>query len=264
MGNALFAYPISDDATITTGSEASGLPASNLLTSQPGDKWRATDLNNAYVVLDLGSALEFDLIWLGYTNASSAAQWRVRAAATEAGLTSAPDYDSGTVGFWPQTGLGDWSFTHGFIHLSTSETRRWVRIDVSDTGNGDGYFQAGRLYLSKGWQPATNVSFGFAVGFVDLGEKGRAGGGQLYAVDRELPRIWQATLGFMTETEAHDNLFDLIRRRRSSRDVLVIKDPAASDHVMENMVYGLMAQPRPAVHRAFGIFENRFEVEEML
>lgn len=265
MSNLIFARPLADGGTITTGSEVASLPAGNLLTPQPSDPWRATDLANAYVELDLGTAVEINLIALLYTNASSAATWRIRAAASQANLTAAPDYDTGSNTFWPQSGLEDWSFTHGFIWLDAStQTRRWWRIDVSDAGNPDGYFQAGRLYLAKPFQPATNIEFGWSVGYADPSPKRRATGGQTYPLLRSRSRVLNFSYSFMSESEMFDNLFDLNRRRGASEDVLVIVDPDATANIHERIVYGLVDDLKPIINSSFNIFEQPYRLEEML
>lgn len=269
--NIVIATPVlSDAAVLTAGSEAADMPAANLLTQQPIDVWRATDLANAYLVADLGAAAAINLVALLYTNASSAAQWRVRAAASEADLTAAPGYDSGLVDMWPHAGLETWDWTHAFRWLGVAgatpgpQTFRWWRIDVADPGNAAGYVQAGRLYLAAAWQPTRNLLYGWSVGFIDFSAKVRAAGGQILPGSRPLHRVARFALRCDSESEMYDNAFEIDRRRGTSGDVLVLRDPATPSRLMKQSVYGTLSSLEPIVNARFNVFEKPYEIEEMI
>lgn len=231
---------------------------------QGGEVWRATDLNNAYVTIDFGSAKEINLIALLFTNASSAATWRVRAAATEADVTASPAYDSGSNTLWPTTGLDDWDTVNAILFLSTSQTYRYWRIDVSDTGNSDGYIEAGRLYMANAWQSTRGQAFGWSIGWEDESPKPQAIGGQTYPVRRTPRRILNMSINFLQETEIYNNAFQIDRLRGQARDILFIVDPDKSARLQDQTVYGLVQEFAPVVNPTFNIFEKRYRVEELL
>ena len=266
MGKAVLARSLADGATITAGSAVSSLPVSNLLTPQPFEIWRATDLSNAYAVVDLGAAMAINLVWLGYTNLSADATWRVRAADDEASLTDgSADYDSTAVTFWPQSGLDNWDFTHGFLWLDASaQTRRWWRVDLIDTGNAAGYVQAGRLYLANAWQLPKNVQYDHGPQWVPaLPGSTRAVSGARYAQSGPLYRRYPFDLDALTAAQIYDNLFDLQRRKGIAGDVLFIFNPDATSSVMETMIYGAFEDLEQARNRAFNRYRMTVALEEM-
>lgn len=262
---------LSDAGTITAGSEAAAMPASNLLRQQPGDRWRAEDLSSAWLQLDLGSATAINLIWLGYTNASSAATWRIRAASTEAGLTGgSPGYDSGALDHWPTTGLDDWlstypGFTHAYKWLGTSaQTFRYWRIDISDSANADGYYQAGRLYLANAWQPTRNIAYGWNVGWADPSDTVRAASGAGFSNRLRRYRELRFSLPFLSEDEMYSNAAAIDRLRGASGDMLVIPKPETPARFMDQAIYGLSRDLRPIVQARTSIFQKPYLIEELL
>lgn len=84
-----------DAATVTASHAVAAGPVTNLQRNQPTDIWRSDSLV-PYITVDFGSVKSFNQIALLFTNAQATDVWRIRTADTEAGLLSAPDYDSGS------------------------------------------------------------------------------------------------------------------------------------------------------------------------
>ncbi len=258
---------IVDAATITAGSALSSLPVSNLKRAQPKDVWRSDDLNNLYLVIDLLSAQSINLIALLFHNASDDATWQVRAATSEANLTAAPGYDSGNMNMWDASWPSDQSPVHSIKWLSSSpQTYRYWRIDVTDAANVDSYFQAGRLYIDNAWQLAAlkNIEFGWEVRFIDPSFKSRSKGGQLYSEESNRWREIVLPINWQTEDEMYNNLYELQRRRGTSQDVFVLRDPDATTHLLRQSIYGAMKQLPPFVNERSQVFRTRLIIEEML
>lgn len=267
MAKIVLATPeIGDSGSFgTVGSAAASMPATNLQTHQPGERWRATNLGAAYFTLDLGAAREIDLIALLYTNATSAATWRIRAAATEAGTVSAPDYDSTAISLWPTTGLGDWPYVHAFEWLGgASETRRWWRIDIDDSGNPDGFFDAGRLYLAKAWQPSVNRQYGLRWEYADNLQSVRSRSGGSFAGDGGRWRVLQYALENIPEAEIFAQAFARDRLFGREGDVFVIVDPENAAQAMNQSIYGRQRALAAIENYAFAVHRRRFEIEEVL
>jgi len=257
---------LSDAATILNiGSEAAAMPAANLQAIQPTDVWRATALGSIFFEVDFGAAQKISLIGLLYTNATTAATWRIRAAAVQANLTSTPDFDSTTISLWQTTGLEDWGSTHGIHWIGAAgETWRYWRIDVTDAANPDGHFQAGRLVLDDAWQPTRNANYGLSIGWVDRSSRTEAANGALYPLVRGNKRAIDFSIDLLSETEVFANAFQLGRKRGITKDVLVVVDPDDAAEIQNQSVYGLLTQLRPVVIRAFDSHVNRFRLVEML
>lgn len=262
MANLILALPtVSDRAAITAGSAAATMEAANLQSVQPGERWRATDLENVWLQIDLGAAAAVRMVWLGYTNASAAAQWRVRAAASAGDLSVAPGYDSG----WRAHRVGDtadWARTHGFLWLPATETWRYWRIDIDDPENADGHYEAGRLYLADPWQPTRNRRYGGGDGYVDDSTAERARGGQTYVTEGGCWREGSFTLGFMDREEMQANAARIDRLVGTRRDLLIVYDPDETARLMDECFYARLTELRPLLLPHHRLYEKSYTFAE--
>ncbi len=267
MADVTFATSeLSDAGTLTTGNEVGTLPAVNLQDPQPTKKWRTSGLSSMYVVVDLGSAKAINLVALIATNLSSGANWQIRGATSEANLTAAPGYNSTSVSAWPGTGKpGGWTDQlFSLLWLTTAQTYRWWRIDVTDSGNGDGYIEAGRLIIDAAWQPTIGLSPNWGVQWVDPGPREMSIGGNIYPTQRTHHRVIELALDFNDQTAMMANAFELQRKRGASKDVFVLVDPAGTTDLHRTSIYGLFSNLQPLVNTAFDIFSQIVTVEEMV
>ncbi len=264
MSIVLATPKLSDAATLsTTGTVASSLPLTNLQAMQPEACCRFTSLSGMEITADLGAAAAIDTVWLGYTNATSAATWRVRAASSQAGLTSSPGYDSGSVSVWPASGLDDWDKVGGLLWLSAAQTYRWWRIDIADAANPAGYFDIGRLYLADAWN-AGGIMFGWSIGFLDDSPVERARGGQMHPSERPRRREAAFTLRGKSEADMYANAFALDQLRGRSKDVLAVRNPTQTTFLQHQTIYGLMTALRPIVNTTYNVFRKQYRIEELI
>lgn len=94
--NWILATPeIGDASTITASHALAECPVTNLQKIQPTDVWASSNLT-PYIEADLGSSdAKWNLFGLFFHNGDGRNSFRVRAASTQATLTSSPSYDSG-------------------------------------------------------------------------------------------------------------------------------------------------------------------------
>lgn len=256
---------IIDAATVTASGAAASLPVTNLQNEQPEKIYRSDD-TAPYIEIDLGSAQAINLISVLYHTLTSAGTWHIRAATTQGNLTASPGYDSGVVDIWDAGWPTDQSPLHGLKWLTSSQTYRWWRIDFSDAGNADGYIDIGRLYIDNAWQlpDGQNISYGWQVEFIDPSTHARSKGARLYTEAQTAWRALKCSMDFLDEDEMYDNLYELQRRRGRSKDALVIRDPAATTHLIRQMIYGKFTQLSPIINDRRNIFRSRVHIEEML
>ena len=267
---------LSDAATITASGETSAGPAENLKKMQPTDIWQAPTLT-PYLEIDLGSVMSFNLVALLFTNATAGAIWRVRAADTQAGLTTSPDHDVSSLPLrhslvWIDAAIGESApitvaqspdtgdkRNHALLWIPAGWSNRWLRIDITDTANPDGTFMAGRLYVSDALQPTYNYDYGAADGFDDSSTIDETDGGQLIPNDGTNRPVLEFVLNTATESERH-TVREINRKRGASKDVLVVTDPEAATNPHDHVKYGLLQRRRVAVNTAF----NRHQVNYQL
>lgn len=222
-GNLLFATPILSDAAVLTGSPTqSAAPVTQLQTMPPTDVCVFLNLA-AYLEWDFGSAKSINLVALLATNAESGATWRIRAADTQAGLTSAPAYDSGVMSCWDGFDFSTWDTVDLLHWIPAGYSRRWGRLDITHATAPP---RAGRWYAANAWQPARNYQYGATpVGFDDVSPTTRTAGNN--RVIRRLPpeRVLEFSLRFLDAATDLRFGVDLDRLRGASRDLLVCLDP---------------------------------------
>jgi len=249
--------------TLTASHEESTMPASNLQTDPPDENWRSTNLTSN-IMLDLGSAQPINLVSLIGTNAQSGDTVRVRAANTEADLTSSPGLDTGAVSLWIESDLSDWEYRTWYRYFSAAQNYRWWRLDIDASSNTDGFFDAGGLIVDSAYTPDINVQYGFSVQLLDPSQRATMIGGQLRALSRPVRRRFDMTYQFQSEADLYDGLFKLQRKRGTAKSVLAIKDPEATNFAHDTAAYGLLTNLRPIVHQSFNLFEAQMSVEEQI
>ena len=157
MSNILMARPLSDSATLI-GTTALGNDnvISNLQKRELSSIYRTSLVSE--INIDMGAATEIDFIALVGHNGQGTVT-------IKAGTTAAvSDYTSGALDLITGTDYG--LDKNMFAAKITAQTYRYWKLEIDDTGNADGYFQAGRMYLSKSFQPIINADYGLKKGLL--------------------------------------------------------------------------------------------------
>lgn len=140
MSRTIFTIP--QPLTYRASSSATA-PASNLLNNEPGIVFRSNGLSSVFV--QFRTSGPFDIIALVGTNLKSPDTIRIRAANTEAALTTTPAVDvtvSVAAGRIKKTG------SLLFHQFATPVSYQYVRIDFTSI-NASGYVEASRLVIGQ-------------------------------------------------------------------------------------------------------------------
>ena len=268
MGNIVIASPaLSDAATLSTpGTVAATLPLANLQAMYPGQVCRFTSLAGMAIVADLGAPYAINLVALVMHSATAAASWRIRGASSQANLTAAPGYDSGTVSLWPSSGQpSGWPKATSSLFLAGAQTYEWWRIDLADAANPAGYLDIGRLYLAAAWQPSRNHKTDWSLAYVDDTLVTKSLSGINFVTPRPPRRKVDWTIEFLSETEMKENALELDRLRGASKDVLAIRDPGATTELQHDTVQGLQTlQPVTIGAPSPVLWSKKFTIEELI
>lgn len=282
----LLALPLlSDAAQLSADSQAGSMPASYLQLMQPTDVWRATSLSGAVQHWNLLSPQLFNLVWLGYTNASSAATIQVRASNTLANLPGSPAWDSGVLSHWPVPTLAGWKarrgWTHGYVWLGDPEQAgssawptvtpyQYVHVTISDPTNPDGYYQAGRSYISLAWRPTYDLKPGWSLKPVQGNQIAQSQSGPRYIVPGAIQRQLDGTIQFLDENELFSNFFEDINATGEATDVLVIRNPGdplnptTAPNCHRQMIYGTITGGAGTQNSEGGVYDQPLSVLELL
>ena len=247
---------IDDAATLlTAGSEISTHPVEHIGDVHLSKQWRTNASNSSHFVADQGAAKSFESLFVGGTNLTSVATMRIRVSTTDAtgaagdvldtgSISAAIDNDYGTIAYFP----------------AAAASGRYFRLDLADTSLSD--LQIGRVHAGLLWTPARNHQFPLDISWEDPSTRTRSKGGQIHIDERSKFRVIEFVLGFLSETQMMANAFDIDRVHGSSKEVLIVPDPA-STYLSETAIWGLMDTTR-ITNAGLNVWRKRYRVEERL
>ena len=252
--NIILATPLSDMAAISGTTALGNNTIGNIQKRELSDVYRTSLVNE--INIDMGVATAIDFIALIGHNGKGTVT-------VKAGTTSAvSDYTSGSLNLITGTDAGYGK--NCFAAKITTQTYRYWKLEINDTGNPEGFFQAGRLYLSKAFIPTTNASYGFAEGYIDRSRNQRTISGGLSSVSRTPLRTVQWELDFGSESEMYGTLRDIDLARGISKDVLLIPDMDDTSYFQKRYVYGIMDEINPIVIRFYNVYQKSYKVTEII
>lgn len=283
MQNCLIAYDNKADlAALTLGSYAAGLPLDNLLDLNPKKVARTSDDANASTKFKfvLSSVQLLQFFGLFNTNASLTATARLRLY-SDVGA-SVLIYDSGTITLYPAGSMAQGTIPFGAPNWWTAvptydDLNRYQRnifhfvpgalyarsglFEIFDTANPDTYFQAGRLFLGKVFQPMeVNMLTGAAIQVKPRSTMTRARGGTKYFTRLRSDINFPFALGRLLESEGR-RLVDLQAAVDTSGEVVFMWDPDDLAFWQGRSVAGQLAQLDPITHPQFGNFATAYQIE---
>ena len=267
MANIIIATPdIFDLSGIVSIGETKGNKIGNLQTLQPGMVWRSSTLNEIIdVTFDSGalSGQGINTVWLGYTNFSPDAEWRVRASDIN-GDFSSPTYDSGRIPFCPVSSVLQKTYDHvgGILHFNKNESIYW-KIEIFDDTNLDLFLQAGRMYLSNAFVPKNNFNWGWGGGIGDPSPVSKGESGATFPLRR--PKARSLEISFSgEEDDVWGEMNKIDRLRGTSRDVLICIDHEKDARILDWTTYGLLRRPRLINNPSWELYEKGWTLEELL
>lgn len=238
------------------GSWQASLPVTNVADRRITRSARSSSAAAANTVIDIdcGSAKSMRAFALINHNLQSTAQWRIKASLTAIGSTDVLDTGARNVvqmsmyadlltwtdtGWWEGIGDGWLRNMNPVIYVHTGQiSARYVRIEITDTTNPDGYVQVGRAIAAPVLVPATNDDYGRSRGFLDFNsfDTGEAGA-EFSRLGRKL-KTESVSLSWLTEQEARF-LRGISRQRGTDDDVLYVPDVSDAAAQQE---YGFLAR----------------------
>lgn len=150
-----------DAGTLSGGTWNSNYPQTNLQDTLIPVKARTSASTSVTFNLEL-SGVEVGVVALIGHNLTTTATWRVRLY-SDLGTTLV--YDSGTINAWDVSAEDALIYPTTTYHFADDNyTVQYITVDVTDSGNGDGYLEFGRMFAGKVWQAQVNMSYPFTSG----------------------------------------------------------------------------------------------------
>ena len=272
-----------DNATLAGGSWEGTLPLTNLQKQQPSTVARTTNdsAGSTVLTINLGARKPINVVSLIHHNLSNAATWRIQIGndsgySTNLVDTGAVDVVDATEAFGElQWGEFIWGGKPAsavlatfrpiaFYYSATPVLAQYVRIEVGDNANSDGYIQAGRCYVAAAFTPANNVAYGLETSFVDNSRSVISRGGQVYVDTVPKRRRFGFRFHYMDEDEAYSQANEIQRLKGLSGDVLMAIDVDDTTHRMRQSCYGRLATLQPLTAETTGQFSMDMAIEELI
>jgi hypothetical protein len=267
MGVSISSGTLIDAASLTGGGTiSSDAPITNLQTSPLAQYTRWTSLTGMSITVDLGAAYAITFFGLFGHNGSSNGTWTITGATSQGDLTaSPPPYTTGSMSLWPASVKPDETGKlHSLYYPPTAKSYRWWLIELSDSGNGDGYFDVGRIHIDAAWSPTYSIRLGGVPYFVDPSIREQSYGGQSWSRTVSPHRVADFSIPGLGADEMFNNAYELQRQVGTGRDVCFVRDTTATTHLHRQTVYGWMKSLDPIQNVAHGIYETPFVVEEII
>lgn len=225
-------------ATATSANEATAdTVANNLMNSQPSYKYRSNNLTTVRITIDAGEPLPWNGLCLLYHNGSSVGQLWVTSHDSTGALFTTPDFDV-TVPLQFSGDLSSFDENHTWVHTLTTQTYRYIGLEILDSTNPDGYFQAGVVSIGNVFTPRIGADLGARMGFDDPSPLTRLVTGEAFT--RAKRGYMVATWQFPKQQESDAVEWRRINRVYGSNVPMVAKwDPVNSNYQQETLFYGI-------------------------
>lgn len=244
--------------TASASSSGAGTSAASLLTIQPTDVWQANVSGSATIYLDRGAnAGTFDTVAVLFTNIPVSSTIQVRAASSQANLTSSPSYVGTQYTLTTFPGASQIQRRHIYERLPTPNSSRWVSVTVN---TGALKFMAGRLVVGLAWEPLVHYNSpirGFEGG---LTETITVGGQAIIERQEARPTI---SLELAAQTRAEFETYAMILERFNSEVLVAIDAEKNSPQLQHRLYYGIL-QGRGISDDSLSLWRHRIEVRGLL
>ncbi|MDP1867009.1 MAG: hypothetical protein Q8L13_11800 [Bradyrhizobium sp.] len=248
-----------DNATVGASSQVLVMPASNLLTPHPSERWRSLS-NTAWFVLDKGAAVVADTVMIGGLTCGVNATARLRLSSIDASGAAGDIFDSGDLA------SGSISFDveyRSFVHqLAAPAAWRYQRFDINDP-DAD-FVEAGSVVDGL----AVTFDYNFAPGgsfqHVDRSRVSTTASGMTLIWDDNNFRRVDLSFGWVTAAQRYGLIERLDRIKGKKRNVLLITDPE-SENLPRDSIFGRVTD-QTAVNfgPVFDIFGKQLRIEERI
>lgn len=272
MSNILFGWPNYADVSVlytpalSGGSWSSSLPLTNLQDRRLHVVARSADALAASTQfdVDLGVARTIGCVAIPKHTMTSSGTVRVRGYSGAGHTTNV--YDSGTVTPFPsgldaETAAG---LNIPFVVYPSSISARYWYVELTDTGNPDGYVDVSRLVIAGAFQPTVNISYEAELGLEDATTRVVSDGGAAQFRVRPIRRTLAGVLDEMPESEAFASWWRMQKQLGISGQVFVAYDPADTTYKHDRAFLATFRAPSALVQANHARQRTAFSLVEEL
>lgn len=226
-----------DGATLTTNSEASGLPATNLQNAIVRRPWRTAGITQqTWVVFDLGTATLVNCAGIFGHNLRSTAAITLQGNASDS--WGAPTFNVALTLITDPDGI-----VHEKAMTLAQGTFRYWRLAIQDPSSVNTYWEIGRLMAGNAYTPAVPYTLEdpsrmqLDPSILDIAE-----GQQAYARLRTQYSRYRVRFENLERTD-QDAFLALFRHRGNVQPLMVVVDPTDAHTTPRDTLYGRITTP---------------------
>lgn len=139
----------------------------------------------------------------------------------------------------------------------------YIKVEISDPDNENGFVDIGMLFVANVWQPTINAQYGAAFAWEDPDTTvQRAKGGAKFFDPGTRVRSVALETNDLPEDEVLGGPAEIMRQVGTFGDVLFIWDPDDTVHALARQFVGNLRRLSPITHPGFGMASTGFEIEE--
>jgi hypothetical protein len=248
-----------DNGTVGASSQALTMPASNLLTPHPSERWRSVG-NSSFFVLDKGAAIVADTVMVCGLTCGPNATVRLRLSSIDASGLAGDVVDTGIVA----NGSPNFDVEYGmFVYLlETPAAWRYLRFSI---GDDDGTFVEAGCVLD-GLREEFDFNFvpGGSFAHVDRSRVSPTASGMTLVLDDNTFRRIDLTFDSVSTEQRYGVIERLDRVKGKKRNVLLLTD-TESDDLPRDSIFGLVTDQTPITFGpVFEIFGKQLRIDERI
>lgn len=273
-----------DGVTLSGGSWEADLPLTNVQDRLLQKTARSTDasISSTKFDIDLLKSTSVQSLILVNHNLDEDALIRIKLSDDATFTTS--DYDSGWVNvyksvfsvdsvewendnFWfGRLASGDLAgYSLNYIHLlDVPYSNRYIRVEIDDTANSDGYVDIGRLWVTPVFEFDFNAIYGATISWNDPTVVSTAIGGSTFFDDRAKKRNYRFSTDMMSVTESMESIFEIQRSKGISGEIFILPDSDDSINIFRTSFLGRMTKLAGITNHFFKRNKSDFSIEELL
>lgn len=141
---------------------------------------------------------------------------------------------------------------------------RYLSVDIDDQANPVGYIDLSRLFITSGWQPIFNFSYGGSLGWESTTLVDSSLSGAEHFEERPPYRVVVFRLDYMDKVEATNKALAMTRALDVVREVFFVFDPADALLMQQRSFLGRLRKLSPMELIACRINGMAFEIKEVV
>lgn len=248
-----------DGGSVGASSQVLVMPASNLLTPHPSERWRSLG-SSAYFVLDKGASILADTVGLFGLTCGTNATIRLRLSSIDATGAAGDVLDIGPL----SNGDPSFDIDYGsFVHrLAAPAAWHYTRVDIDDP-DAD-FVEAGRIVDGLSESFAYNFAPGGSVQFVDRSRVAPTSSGMTLIWDDNHFRRADLNFQWVNEAQRYGLIERMDRVCGRRRNVLLMTD-TDSTNLPRASIYGLVTDITPVTFGViFDLFGKQLRIDERI